>query len=216
MWWPDYAGHVRWSLRLWVVGLLPCAVEHAGASVLRTDEMGRRMERLVGHGRCKGAALADGRWLLPSPSVAGRRLLGVMQICDGWRDGGRCRRREGGVVGIGSWLIVVEAELVAADGFYLSSPKMLDGVVDPDLEKGAALPVDEDGRRRVDADGNGGRRRDLVIAVILWGPEHRIGGWPEMRRTTMAAIPNEDVGAPNPVLRWCTQICVPGNVDFAL
>ncbi|KAL6001585.1 hypothetical protein ACLOJK_007323 [Asimina triloba] len=91
--------------------------------------------------------------------VAGRRLLGVMQIYDGWRDGGRCCRREGGVMGIGSWLIVVEAELVAADGFYLSSPKMLDGIVDPDLEKGAALAVDGDGRRRVDADGNGGRRR---------------------------------------------------------
>ncbi|KAL5975936.1 hypothetical protein ACLOJK_020265 [Asimina triloba] len=52
-------------------------------------------------------------------------------------------------------------------------------------------------------------QRDLVVAVVSWGPDHRIGGWPEVRRTAMAAIPNEDDGAPNPVLRWCTQIRVP-------
>ncbi|KAL5983434.1 hypothetical protein ACLOJK_017519 [Asimina triloba] len=107
------------------------------------------------------------------------KLLGVADLfaMGRWRRGvlGEDERRRGD----GSSTIVVEAELVAAwmircsekmeeadacvavaaDGSYLSSPEMLDGVVDPDLEKGAALAVDGDGRRRVDADENGGRQR---------------------------------------------------------
>ncbi|KAL5993434.1 hypothetical protein ACLOJK_014359 [Asimina triloba] len=267
-----------------VVGLLPCAVEvghlmHCGCQIgggsrwamapSRTLDGVRRWvavdedDRWVGS-RCSSARmvwleLADGRVLLVAARMehggaAGRRLLGVMQICDGWRDGGRCcgdRSKEpdgGGDVGRQdrSWLQEGAMGLAGASSWsgtellehrhricrwVLLMGKMetgrwrvrrLEGTVGVDgawasgcwrwrWRAGSGVGMLDGVMEWVEAWSD---QRDLVVAVVSWGPDHRIGGWPEMRRTAMAAIPNEDDGAPNPVLRWCTQICVPANVDF--
>ncbi|KAL5981094.1 hypothetical protein ACLOJK_029014 [Asimina triloba] len=136
-------------------------------------------------------AMEPGRWI-----YHGRRDLAMVAWSD-WI--GRM------MVLAGRWLVVVGWCVGLSD----------DGTLVRGLKKKMGCCHSSDGEMVVGRSWGSSDQRDLVVAVVSWGPDHRIGGWPEMRRTAMAAIPNEDDGAPNPVLRRCTQICVPANVDFA-